>query len=206
MNFWRQLKKLFAEEQPEGAQGCGSATEPQTRHEVLQRSKAERQAFQAWMQAEGYRHFSTWLEQRYADFQQQKLLGQDPICFLLIPSVNGFVIDYSPERWEADDFVHFFDFLKHRVMELGYHPQTADQRHTRCGSVMESIHRYYLKPPRPTQYIPGEPNEQHYGNIMICLTLHNERLVNLKFSATHYNDRAYLPARPFAELMQHICQ
>lgn len=208
MSFWRHLKKLFQGQEQAEMRCSGQAEQVSAQpilHEVLERSEEEQALYEAWLSADGQKSMLAWLTDMHGQFLGNPMFRAKPICFLAIPSVNGFVINYSPQRWDADDFVCFFDHLKEQVLTLGYWTQNADIRVQSCGKVLETVQRYYLKPPRKRDFLSKEPQEQLYGNVLISLTLHNEQLINLKFSATHYTDRAYKEPRPFNELMQKIC-
>lgn len=199
MNFWKQLKHIFkSAEQDDPAQ-------QNIRHEVISRTEEEKQAYEEWLARKTPEDILNWVYEQYQLRQIDPSDVHDCVDFLAIPSMNGFVLHYDSNRWDGDDFVFLLDFLKAQVKTLGYRGQVSDLRTYQKNGKIETIQRHYLKPPRNFQRQYPEKIDQHYGNIMVVLTLHNERIINLKFSATHYNDSKYQEPYPFENLMADIC-
>ena len=88
---------------------------------------------------------------------------------------------------------------------MGYLSQVSDIKAIRKGSCIETTQRHYLKPPREFGLEYGDKMDQKFGNVMVTLNFVNERMTNLKFSATHYNDHLYKPADSFENLMRCVC-
>lgn len=200
MNFWKQLKHIFKSAEQ------GTAAQQNIRHEVISRTPEEQEAYAEWVGQEAYSETLAWIFEQYQMLQVAPGRVDSCIDFLQIPSMNGFVLHYDPNRWDGDDFVFLLDFLKKQVKEIGYRGQVSDLRTYQKNKKLETVQRHYLKPPRNFQQQYPQKIDQHYGNIMIVLTLHNERIVNLKFSATHYNDSKYQEPYPFENLMAHLCE
>ncbi len=204
MSFWNRLKLLFAKP-AQANENQQKAKEEVLLHEVLQRSPAEQQQYAVWEQSTQKTEFLNWLSAHFAQHLQTKKKTDDNLTFLMIPSVNGFVLHYTPQRWDCDDMQHLFDFFKNRLKQLGYWPHVSDIRAVRRGKTVETTHRHYLKPPRNFAQAQGEPIQQLFGNVLLTLNFVNERLDNFKFCATSYNDRMYAPADDFAKLMRLVC-
>ena len=203
MSFWQRLKLLFSK-QNQPSSSADEAHEREILHEVIQRSEQELAHYEAWLQSAHSQQMLYWLQGMYDHFRRTKRSCDENLDFLMIPSVNGFVIHYDPERWDCDDFQSLFDYLKNRLKEIGYWSHVSDVRAVQRGRHIDTMQRYFLKPPR--QFDTQEsPLDQHYGNVMISLNYCNERLCNLKFCATHYSDRQYKPPYDFAKLMETIC-
>jgi hypothetical protein len=208
MKFWQHIKKIFSskKEAEEKSSKPQYKVLPPASHGLIERSEAERKLYAQWLQSPARQEMLCWLQEEYEYYQKNNRSRDRAIGFLRIPSVNGFVIEYDPHRWDADDFISFFDFFKERLKALGYRAHLSDIKVSHCGGIVETVQRHYLKPPRLIPQEDNEPVEQLYGNVMVNLCLHNERIVHLKFSATHYNDRCYLPARDFGLLLKELCQ
>ncbi len=204
MSFWNRLKLLFSNPSPKN-NNQAEAKEELLLHEVIERSENEAQQYAIWEQSQQKTEFLGWLSAHFQQYQQTKKKTDEHLTFLMIPSVNGFVVHFDPQRWDCDDMQHIFDFFKNRLKRLGYWPHISDVRAVRKGKVVESTQRHYLKPPRKFDLPKGEPIPQLFGNVMLSLNFVNERLDSLKFCATSYNDRTYAPALDFDELMHLVC-
>lgn len=208
MEFWKRLKQLFKAPTGENPdKNCASENQPLL-HTVIERSEQEQLIYTQWEISEAKEKTLQWLQTQYNIYRQNPSKIDCHIDFLMIPSVHGFVLHYDAKQWDCDDFMCLFDYLKNKTKALGYTLQVSDNRSVRCCGSVETVQRYFLKPPGRLQQIKNgtfsDKLAQLYGNIMISVTFTNEKLVNLKFSATHYNDHAYLPPQPFEELMSNI--
>ncbi len=206
LKFWQRLRQLFSTPPVEESAPKGAADDEEEElllHEVLQRSKQEQAAFAEWQKSERARGMLRWLGEEYDKYLQKGKNSDKDLDFIAITSIDGFVIQYNAQRWDSEDFQHFFDYLKECLRRLGYWQQLADVRSVRRAGRIHTNHRYYLKPPRSFENT-GKPAPQYFGNVMICLCMDNEKLKQLKFSATAYNDRLFAPALDFRELMATI--
>jgi hypothetical protein len=205
LNFWQRLKNMF--QQPladsEAEAACPEDKEELLLHEVLQRSPAEIEEAMTWAKSPQATKMLAWLDEQNQYYIKHNRSQDTHIDFLRIPSVQGFVVHFDPIRWDSQHFQYFFDYLKATALTFGYWQQLADVRTVRRGGHIHSTQRYYLKPPRNFE-VTTEPAAQLFGNIMVCMCFDNQRLVNIKFSATHYNDRLYAPPLDFAQLMQRL--
>jgi len=204
MSFWNRLKLLFTKP-AQTSENRADAKEELLLHEVIERSENERHQYSIWEQSAQKGEFLKWLSAHFAQYVHTKKKTDEHLTFLMIPSVNGFVVHFDPKRWDCDDMQHIFDFFKQRLKQLGYWPHVSDIRAVRRDNLVESTQRHYLKPPRNFEHPKGEPIPQLFGNIMLTLNFVNERLDSFKFCATSYNDRMYAPAKDFSELMQLLC-
>jgi hypothetical protein len=206
MQFWQHLKKMFqssaAEDTENQEDTADNDKEELLLHEVFQRASDELSAAKAWATTSKGQQL---LKKIAADYNRFKHSGQrrnGNLSFLCIPSVNGFILHYSAEDFTPEEFVYIFDYLKLQTTALGYWKHLADRRDTRQGGKVSSHQRYYLKPPRQFE----TPAPQVFGNIMICLCYQDGQPMSIKYSATHYNDRLYLPPLPFIELIEQLTQ
>lgn len=210
MDFWKRLKKIFSNTTSTDTSGekVGNikATH-QLSHTPLERSEEEQSTYSEWIYSNTRYSMLDWIIDSYQKYVQRIPYKDHGLDFLMVPTLNGFVIHYDARRWESNHFVCLFDYLSTKIKELGYYCQVADTRRIRRNGAIETTQRYFLKPPR--QVHPPRHSEekfnQHYGNIMITLCLVNERIINLKFSTTHYCGRAYSTPKSFSELLHHVC-
>lgn len=207
LNFWQRLKNMF--QNPVGETEAEAAysedKEEILSQEVFKRTPEQIAAAADWATSATSAKMLAWFGQQYQYYVKNNRSQDTHIDFLRIPSVHGFVLHFDPLRWTQEDFEYFFDYLKATAQTFGYWQQLADTRIVRRGGHVHKTQRYYLKPPRNFDYT-GEPVSQLFGNIMICMGFDNDRLINMKFSATHYNDRSYAPPLDFAQLMQRVAK
>ena len=197
-SFWKKIKDIFqsAEE--------SSSINP-TIHEVIQRSEEELINYEHWKNSLSSRRLMDWLFNEYVTFLSTPRNIDPAIDFLRTPSSKGFVIHFSKTNYRLGEITHLFDFLKEKVKQLPYRSYVSDTRSYPKNSFVETIHRHYLKPSLKLK-IAGEKADQAFGNISIELLLRNDKVVNLKFSATSYRDHLFHEAGDFDDLMNHVLQ
>lgn len=190
-NFWDQIKAAFksAEE--------SNPNEPVI-HELIERSERELLDYDRWKRTLARRRLLDWLVDQYAVFQMKGRLDKS-IAFLDTPSSKGFVVHFHQTQYSKQEVVHFFDYLKERVLELNYRPQISDRRIFNRRDWVEMQERHYVKP-RNT-YEKGIEIDQRFGNIMIELEYRNDQVYNLRLRATRYSDSLYNEGESFRSLM-----
>lgn len=213
MDFWKRFKQLFSgssssdpsAEHKRDAEDEREEEKAIEEHKELVRSQTERNDYDLWLRSENHQATLHWIW----DQHQNKQPGQRDknIDFLNIPSVSGLVVYYDSRMWTQEQFRCLFDYLAARMLELGYRTQVSDTKIRRAERGTERMERHYLKPPISLleQFEKKQPLNQRYGNVMVTLCGMDGEWVNIKFSATHYNDRCYRTALPFEELLQLIC-
>ncbi|WCL81347.1 hypothetical protein PPO43_15335 [Saprospira sp. CCB-QB6] len=205
MSLWNQIKGLFGENRPQTPESKCPSEETLIRHETLDRKENFLTYFQQWLASNTKEQMLDWL---YAQYQDYCCCGQAEaaIHFMIIPSVSGFVIHFDEERWRPMDFECLFDFFKQQFKQGGYRLQLAEVKVTERDGLEEEMARYYLKPPREFGLPYGHKMDQIFGNIMLTLCKLNGQMINLKLSATSYNDHLYKAPKDFSALMQDICE
>ncbi len=207
MQFWQYIKNIFggaASKQDKRILTENEEPEVLLFHQPISRKKEEKAYYQQWNLSNTKAQFLDWLHEQYHSYINT-CNCHNKVCFLMIPSVNGFVIHFDENLWQAEDFVCLFDYLRNRLKSEGYWTHVSDIKALQQGERIETTQRHYLKPPRQFDLEYGEKIDQKFGNIMVILNFVGDKLCSLKFSATHYNDRLYHPARSFEELMRCIC-
>lgn len=193
--LWQQIKNLFQEASQ------SSPSNPAV-HEVIVRDEVQLADYETWKNTLVKRRLVDWLNDQHAIF---KVLPDDideALDFLDTPSSKGFVIHFYKTRYTKREATYFFDYLKEQVRNLGYRLQVGDIRTYNRPNWVETVERYYLKPPPDFQ--SKEKFNQRFGNITIELLLKNDAVFNLRFRATTYNDHLFKEADEFHDLMQMV--
>ncbi len=192
-DLWDYFKNLFKKEEQ------SSPSNPLI-HEVIERSKTEKEDYEKWIKTLVRRRLQAWLADQYAIYAVLPADIDEAMDFLNTPSSKGFVIHFHKTQYSLRDVTHFFDFLKEQVKLLEYRIQVSDRRTYTKGQIVETVERHYMKP-RPGS-LDNEKLMQRYGNISIELTLRNEKPHHLKLRATIYQDNMFKDAHDFRDLMQ----
>jgi len=197
MSLWEEIKKLFhsAEE--------SKPYQPAVR-EAIVRSEAEVADYEKWKATLSKRRLIDWLNGEYVNHLVNPEHVDKAIDFLDVRSSKGFVIHFYKTQYPIRDVNHFFDFLKEAVLTMGYSKYTSDTRTYNRPNWVETVHRHYLKPSFKYGRKEGKKVNQRFGNITIEVLLRNDKVHNLKFSATSYSDHKYQEADDFDELMQEV--
>ena len=194
-NFWQNLLRL-------GRQVENSSPAQPAIHELIQRSEEEKADYEEWKKSFVLRRLLDWLSDQYAIHRVAPNDVDEALDFLNTPSAKGFVVHFHQTQYSRREATHFFDYLKERVKSFNYRRQVSDTRTYHRNTWVETLEKHYLKP----RY--GERHEgqwdQIFGNILIELEIRDDQVYNLRFRATHYSDRQFLPPRDFKELMQGI--
>lgn len=198
-NLWAYLKNIWTKAEQ------SSPSQPLI-HELIERSKEEKEDYEYWKRTLVLRRLLDWVKNQFSIHQLQPQHTDETVDFLNTPSSKGFVVHFHETRYSKRDAVHFFDYLKERVLELGYRSQISDRRSYNRPDWVEMVERHYLKPGPVfnTTLSPGEKHQQRYGNIMLELEWRNDKIYNLRFRANSYRDRLFEEADDFQELMQLI--
>lgn len=198
--LWPYLKTLFVKARE------SSPSQPLI-HELIERSPEERADFEHWKNTLVCRRLLDWLFNQYAIYRALPKDIDEALDFLDTASSKGFVIHFFKTRYSHRDATFLFDHLKERVRELGYRAQISDTRTYNRPDWVETLERHYLKPrfhlPEEGAPLPSKIN-QKFGNITIELELRDERVHNLRFRATSYNDHLYEKPEGFETMMQQL--
>lgn len=202
MDLWQYMKDLFKAEQE-------SNPKKPFIQEPLERDEVAVQSYDLWKRTLAKQRFLDWLNIQYATFVMSDETAIDTaIDFLNTPSAKGFVIHFDEQMHNRGDFIHLFDYLQERVLEMNYKKYMSDIRtynKTRNDNTwVETIQRHYLKP--RFKVLEDNTFDQRFGNIKIELFYRNDRIRNLQFSATRYSDRSYTEGNTFNDLMRELLQ
>ncbi len=198
-DIWEYFKNLFQKSEE------SSAKKPFIR-EAITRNEDELADYQLWKRTRSRDKMLEYINVQYAN----SLIAPEDldigIDILNTASSKGMVLHFSDRRDNRKDFLHLFDYLRERVLDLGYKSYMSDTRTYTKAYWVENVQRHYLKPSIKLNNNAKNPNQlrQLYGNILIELLFRNEELVNLKFRATHYNDSKFEKADDFSDLVRAI--
>jgi hypothetical protein len=112
---------------------------------------------------------------------------------------NGFTV-YPSYKNGLIPLSFLMEYLKDQTVKTSYRLVHADRRMKEKRTHIETLEKYYLKPPLSTQI----PIDQMYGNIMIELLKHDEEEIRLKVLVNVYSDRNYTQAGNFHDLMSFL--
>lgn len=202
MDLWQYMKDLFKAEQE------SSPVKPYIQ-EPLEREEEEVESYDLWKRTLAKRRLLDWLNMQYASFVMNGEAEIDrTIDFLNTPSAKGFVMHFDEQLHNRSDFIHLFDYLQERVLDMNYKKYMSDTRtynKTRNDNTwVETIQRHYLKP--RFKVLDDNTFDQRFGNIKIELLFRNDKIRNLQFSATRYSDRNYAEGNTFNDLMRELLQ
>ncbi len=198
-DFWKKIKNLFA------ASEQSSPSQPLI-HEVIERTEQEQQQYIQWKKTVASRRLLDWLKSQYVEYQINPKNTDEAIDFLNTPSSKGFVVHFHQTQYSEQEVTHLFDYLKEKVMEMDYRSYLSDTRTYNRPNWVENVQRHYLKPPTNLRQFKERKFKQKFGNITIALLSRNEKVHNLKFSATAYKDHLFEDADEFQELIQGVLE
>jgi len=196
LSFWKKIKTLFQTVEE------SSSINP-TIHEVIERTPQQLIEYENWKSTLSSRRMIDWLYNEYITFLSNPKNIDPSVDFLNTTSSKGFVIHFSKTNYRLDEITYLFDFLKEKVQQLPYRSYVSDTRTYPKNNFVETIHRHYLKPSLKNK-IAGKKANQRFGNINIELNLRNDKVRNLKFSATSYRDHLFEEADDFENLMREV--
>jgi len=173
-----------------------SLTEPLHRHEHHKRSYLE------WLTRGDYEYMVADIFDAYK-LRKGKNDATSSIYLYESAQANGFAINCADFSYSAEEYRNFFDYLKERVLGLDYILQFSERKIADKGDYVETLEKYYLKPPINVQN-PQELFNQLYGNITIDYIIADDSPRYIKFLCTVYHDRLYSKPLPFDKLVDYL--
>jgi len=189
MDIRKYLKQLFNKTEQ------SSVSNP-VLHELLKRSDQHLTDYEDWKHGLARKRMTDWLIAEFSVSKSNPQALDDAIDFMDNLHSRGFILHYQEDRQESD-YLYLLDFLKERVLELGYKSYMSDVKSYSRNEDVETIQRHYLKP-KPS-FEP--PINQQFGNVTIELVFKNDKTKHLRLSATPYMDRTYQEPREFSQLI-----
>jgi hypothetical protein len=167
-------------------------------HELIVRDAQYTAAYKTWLSGEDRQEWNDRLRCAFNMHRASVDSQDDCIDFLEFRATSGFVMHLQNEEIPALEASFIMDHLRDLTLKSGYRMSVSDRR-TKGSLVIE---KHYLKP--PIHRGGCQPINQLYGNITIELTIKQGNPCSLKFIATHYQDRSYLPPLDISELLEAI--
>jgi len=168
--------------------------------ELIKRSDPFKQEYAEWKNSVSTTQILKGLYEKYL-LKQNDDLGDVTVTLLESPYANGVYFTYHHDI-PTIHFTYLFDFLKDKVLGLGYSSYISDRTIHERADFFETVERHYLKPDFTQN--TGEKCHQLFGNILIEHVLVDEKPSYLKLLSTVYSDAMYHPALPFPELMEKL--
>jgi len=178
--WWDKIKNLLSSSEQ------SSPTQPAV-HEIISRTDSFLESYKIWKNGPTHKRLLNWI----AD-----------IDFLRTDSTNGVAIHFDDVDYTKEDAFFLFDYFKEKIRTHNYRTQVSDTRTYSKNTWVETVERHYLKP-RPVYDEHGKI-DQGFGNITILLTLRDDKVYNLKLSATAYQDRLFNAEEGFDGLMKFL--
>jgi hypothetical protein len=169
-------------------------------HEVLERSEKELASYERWLMSDSSKELISDFDRAYS-LKMKQVESSLAVHLLQSKYANGFALSYN-EQIGAENFQHFFDYLKNIVEPQGYRVAQADRKLKVKGEAEEEIEKWYLKP--LADDLSAQLIDQRFGNILIEKVSINRKPSYIKLMANIYQDRLYTKAKPFEELYQQL--
>ncbi len=200
MKWWDIIKALREQQnkQSQPEKGCAQPIS----HQLIQRSEEDEAEFLKWKETDCKEKILLYISKNYNTWQTTTCEQCDAIDFLKLPSFRGFVIHFMDLKYDCNEVKYLFDYLKEKVLTLGYKVQVSDERVFEKAKWLEKTERHYLKP--VVKIKANEKIEQRFGNINIELKFRDDEPMHLKFAAATYHDCQFKNAEEFQELMKYI--
>ena len=194
-SWWSKVKAILTKSE------LSTPTQPAI-HEIIQRSDAFLEEYEVWKGGPKHKKMLNWISEQYADYQNNGSDKSDAIDFLHTASTKGVALHLADLDTNVEEARFLLDYFKEEIREHRYRTQVSDTRTYSKSTWVETVERHYLKP-KP-QYDDAGKIDQGFGNITLLLTLRDDKVYNLKMSATAYQDRLFNAEKQFSELMRVI--
>ncbi|SNC63731.1 hypothetical protein SAMN06265337_0938 [Hymenobacter gelipurpurascens] len=186
------LKHLFS----------ASTSAPSAEWQPLRRSAAEERIRQQWIEDQVYLN---WMGPFYKAYHYQKAGLPNPqfrVQLLREDGRQGALFFYDPSIGPGN-FRHLLDFIRDRVLALGYNLATSDQRSLQHPTYTETTYKHFLKP-QPRDCTETGRCNQRFGNIMVDLVSINGQPGFLRLFSNPYDNDIFTPAQTFDEMLEAI--
>ncbi|MEM8969454.1 MAG: hypothetical protein AAGE93_23755 [Bacteroidota bacterium] len=170
--------------------------------EVMHRSEKDQKAYEQWKNNGEQPKLLQKVAQAYY-YKKTNIRSEIDVHILNMPTANGFAITYHPEIKEKH-FQYLLEYLKDRVMLLGYRLVNKDRRIVEKPNYVETTEHYYLKPPITAESMEKMPIDQQFGNVSLSQVFIDNRPSFLKVLVSFYSDRLYQEALHFDDFVSHL--
>ena len=175
---------------------------PPTEWLPLVRTAAQQKRHSQWVAQQVYRNWMGPFFKAY-HFRKAHVQGQGlRVQLLREEGRQGALFFYDPSIGPGN-FQHLFDFIGERVLALGYHVTTSDQRTLRHPRYVETIQKHFLKP-QPKDCPDTGRCQQRFGTVTVDMVSINHQPGFIRFFSNPYNDAIFTPPGSFDELMEAV--
>jgi hypothetical protein len=190
--FDKLVSKLFPGKKPVGVADV---------HEVLKRHQSDQDAYQAWKGSSEQDALLQEIAKAYY-YKKTNITSDIEVHLFNTAYANGFAVTYHP-KIPPKVFQHLSEFFRDSVLEMGYRLVNADRRIIDRGNYVETIEKYYLKPPLSAEDLSQEVIQvnQLFGNIAIEHVLIDGKPSFLKVLASIYSDRQFREAQSYDDFI-----
>jgi hypothetical protein len=165
--------------------------------EKLERNQKQKTDYKRWLETSEAKIFNETIHLAYQRIKHNTQQASEIVLLqsqyaqtMLIPCQNGL---------ERLVFQHYFDFIKDRIMSIGYHTNLAEREINDKETHIETTERYYLN--FPDEIRAGGRIHQLYGNLLAELKYVDDKPSFVSITATYQTDeKKYFPAMSFDEL------
>lgn len=170
-------------------------------HEVLKRSTVDQEAYEAWKGSGAQDVLLQEIAKAYY-YKKTNISSDLDVHLFNTDYANGFAITYHP-KISPKHFQHLSEYFRDKVLEMGYRLVNADRRIIDRDHYVETIEKYYLKPPMSAVDLSKEVIQvnQLFGNIAIDHVLIDGRPSYLKVMASIYSDRQFQEAQSYDDFI-----
>lgn len=170
-------------------------------HEVLKRNPYAQQQYGDWKDSQLRQSLIEEIAKAYY-YKKTDISSELDIHLFNTVYANGFAISYHP-KVGGKSFQHLADYFRDKVLEMGYRLVNADRRILDRANYVETIEKYYLKPPLSAEDVAQSSvqNKQMFGNISIEHVLINNQPSYLKVLASIYSDRQFQEADSYDDFV-----
>jgi len=189
MDIRNYLKQLFKKTEH------SSVSNPAL-HEIIKRTDQHLADYELWKNSLQRKRLTDWLIAEFSVSKTNPQAMDESIDFMDNPHSRGFILYFKKGQQETD-YLFLLDYLKEKVLALGYRSYMSDVKSYTKKEDVETVQRHYLKP--EPSFEP--PINQQFGNVTIELVFRNDQTKLLRLSANPYSDRLYEDARKFSELI-----
>ncbi|SHJ49328.1 hypothetical protein SAMN02745146_3240 [Hymenobacter daecheongensis DSM 21074] len=190
--MFRFLKRILA----------SPGTQQAAQWQPLARTPAQVRAHDQWVAQQVYLNWMGPYFKAY-HFRKTGVCGQGLRVQLLEECGRQGALFFFDPSIGPGNFRHLFDFIRDRVLALGYNLSTSDQRTLRHERYIETIDKHFLKPQPKDCTQSGRCNQQ-FGTVTVDMVSVNGQPGFIRFSANPYHDAIFTPAHSFDALMERV--
>lgn len=173
------------------------------KHCVLERDISFLNAYRNWFDSPQCDEKCTWLIHQFELFNSLPKEVDKALRFLINESSVGVQWKFKGVNY-FEETKFFMEFFKDKIQSIGYQKQLADQRIFETAKGIETIERYYLKP--PFKLNDEDKKLQQFGNIILSCSTTGEDDTEFQCLCHFFKDRQYKAAEPINHLLEIILE